>query len=287
MFGYIVPNQEALSEEDRTLYREYYCGLCSELHDRYGRSGQVTLSYDAAFLVLLLTSLYEEEEEYSSVRCLLHPLHSHNTRRNQFTAYAADMNLLLSYYSCLDDWNDERSMKKRLLAKALEDKAARVSAAYEKKVRVLTESLDRLSVYEKENSNNLDSVSGSFGAIMAELFAYNEDEWEGTLRRMGFFMGKFIYLLDAYDDMKKDRRYGSYNPLLLMEEQSPETEEKFDDRVGSLLTMMIGESSRAFERLPILENIDLLRNILYSGIWSRYNTIRASHQSKKGNQSDV
>ena len=77
MFGYIVPNQEALGEEDRTLYREYYCGLCSELHDRYGRSGQVTLSYDAAFLVLLLTSLYEEEEEYSSVRCLLHPLHSH------------------------------------------------------------------------------------------------------------------------------------------------------------------------------------------------------------------
>ncbi len=114
MFGYIVPNQEALSEEDHTLYREYYCGLCSELRDRYGRSGQVTLSYDAAFLVLLLTSLYEEEEEYSSVRCLLHPLHSHNTRRNQFTAYAADMNLLLSYYSCLDDWNDERSMKWRI-----------------------------------------------------------------------------------------------------------------------------------------------------------------------------
>ena len=251
MFGYIVPNQEALGEEDRTLYREYYCGLCSELHDRYGRSGQVTLSYD------------------------------------QFTAYAADMNLLLSYYSCLDDWNDERSMKKRMLAKALEDKASRVSAAYEKKVRVLTESLGRLSIYEKENSDNLDSVSGTFGAIMAELFAYKEDEWEGTLRRMGFFMGKFIYLMDAYDDMKKDRRYGSYNPLLLMQEQSPETEEEFDDRVGSLLTMMIGESSRAFERLPILENIDLLRNILYSGVWSRYNTIRASHQSKKGNQSDV
>ncbi len=169
----------------------------------------------------------------------------------------------------------------------MEDKASRVSAAYEKKVRVLTESLDRLSMYEKENSDNLDSVSGTFGAIMAELFAYKEDEWEGTLRRMGFFMGKFIYLMDAYDDMKKDRRYGSYNPLLLMREQSHETQEEFDDWVGSLLTMMIGESSRAFERLPILENIDLLRNILYSGVWSRYNTIRASHQSKKGNQSDV
>ena len=60
MFGYIVPNQEALSEEDHTLYREYYCGLCSELRYLYGRSGQVTLSYDTAFLVLLLTSLYEE-----------------------------------------------------------------------------------------------------------------------------------------------------------------------------------------------------------------------------------
>ena len=142
-------------------------------------------------------------------------------------------------------------------------------------------------MYEKENSNNLDSVSGSFGAIMAELFAYKEDEWEGTLRRMGFFMGKFIYLMDAYDDMKKDRRYGSYNPLPLMQDETLETQAEFDEWVGSLLTMMIGECSRAFERLPILENIDLLRNILYSGVWSRYNTIRASHQSKKGNQSNV
>ena len=48
---------------------------------------------------------------------------------------------------------------------------------------------------------------------MEELFVLKQDRWEPYLRKFGFFLGKFIYIMDAYDDLEKDLKNGSYNPL--------------------------------------------------------------------------
>lgn len=271
MFGYVVPNKPEMKIREYTLYRSYYCGLCRELKSRYGRPGQMTLSYDTTFLAFLLTSLYEpEEEEKSMVRCMAHPLEKQPAVRNEFTAYAADINIILSYYSCEDDWNDEKKLRKKFLARALKGRDRRAEGIYPEKAKVITDKLDELHRYESEGCADLDLVAGCFGSIMAEIFACRKDEWESTLRRFGFFLGKYIYILDAYDDLDEDAADGSYNPLLRHRD-----EPGFEKWVKQILTMMMAECSSSFELLPIVNNVAILRNILYSGVWSKYDEIQA------------
>ena len=96
MFGYIAINKAEMKFKDFDVYHSYYCGLCKRLKERYGRRGQMTLSYDMTFLILLLTGLYEPETRVETVNCIAHPLEKHTARTNEFTDYAAAVNLLLT-----------------------------------------------------------------------------------------------------------------------------------------------------------------------------------------------
>ena len=111
---------------------------------------------------------------------------------------------------------------------------------------------------------------------MAEIFAYRQDEWEETLRRMGFFFGKFIYLMDAYEDIESDIKKNTYNPF-----KDIFSKEEFEEMAGEVLLMMMAECSKAFERLPIVENTQILRNILYSGVWSKYDMVKQKRKEQK------
>lgn len=271
MFGYIAINKAEMKFKDYDMYQSYYCGLCKCLKECYGKRGQITLSYDMTFLILLLTGLYEPETAIDTVNCIAHPLEKHTARTNHFSNYAADMNVILTYYKCKDDWEDEHKKKSFLLSHVLKSKIAIIKEKYPQKVAITETNLQKLSILEKENEQNLDKMAGLFGEIMAELFAYAEDEWEASLRKIGFFLGKFIYLLDAYDDVEKDIKSENYNPL--KESFSKETPQEFATNCKQLLTLMIAECSREFEKLPILLHVDILRNILYAGVWNRYTLV--------------
>ncbi len=274
MFGYIVFNQDELKFKEYKLYRSYYCGLCRTLKKDYGISGQLTLSYDTTFLALFLSSLYEPEDRESEVRCLMHPVDKHPTRTNEYVSYAAAMNILLSYYSCQDDWSDEHSTRKLLLSKALSGKQAAVCAAYPEKAEVIRSSLESLHRAEAENDTDLDKVSGYFGELMAEVFAMKQDEWTPVLKRMGFYLGKFMYILDAFDDLEKDYTNHCYNPFIVRKEgevpEKPWKKDGFTEECRLILTMMMAEVCKCFELLPILNHLEILRNILYSGVWSKF-----------------
>ena len=119
MFGYVVVNKPELKFREFDVYRAYYCGLCHSLSKRHGLSGQLTLSYDMTFLVILLSSLYEPEHSVTSKRCIVHPLKRQSIISSEFTDYVADMNVILSYFKCLDDWHDDRSVLKLAYSKLL------------------------------------------------------------------------------------------------------------------------------------------------------------------------
>ena len=108
MFGYVVMNKPEIKFKDFDMYRSFYCGLCRELKERYGLSGQITLTYDMTFVILLLSGLYEPPTKKGSTRCIVHPVRRQPVRKNAITEYAADMNIFLTYYKCKDDWNDEK-----------------------------------------------------------------------------------------------------------------------------------------------------------------------------------
>lgn len=279
MFGYIMINKPEMKFREFDVYQSYYCGLCKSLKERYGKRGQVTLSYDMTFLALLLTSLYEPETVSGSRRCAAHPAEKHCYRQNEFTDYAADMNILLSYEKYMDDWKDEHQMKKRLMAVLLKNKNAAACERHQEKYEKFCQMMKRIHEYEEKKSRDIDAVSGCFGELMAEIFAYKHDEWEETLRRMGFFFGKFIYLMDAYEDVEEDLEKGTYNPL-----KDSYQEETFEEQAEKILLMMMAECSKAFERLPIVENAEILRNILYSGVWCRYDQVKQKRKEQKEKQ---
>lgn len=264
MFGYVVIDKPEIKFREFDEYRSYYCGLCRVLKEKYGIKGQITLNYDMTFLTLVLSGLYDNTEKKKYTRCIAHPFTKQYCVSNRFTEYAADMNILLTYYNCMDDWKDDRKISKKLLADTLKGSGKKVAEKYPKKAEAIKKELDKLEEYEKADCSDLDLVAGCFGRIMAELFVYQDDEWKEYLEKLGFYLGKYIYLLDAYVDYGKDIEKNKYNPLKAC---------KKDDKLCiSMLTMMMAECSKAYEMLPIIDHKDILDNIIYAGVWTVLNS---------------
>ena len=269
MFGYVVINKQELKFKEYDEYRGFYCGLCQSLKDHYGYSGQVTLNYDMTFLAILLTALYEGKVKENKSTCIIHPLKKQLKYANDYIDYSADMTILLSYYKCKDDIDDEKKLGSYLEASLLEKKIKNLEIKYPLKCQRIKDFLNVSYTLEKENTNDIDKIANQSGNMLAEIFAYKEDEWVKSLREMGFYLGKFIYLIDAYEDVEKDikdRNFNLFKDIYLNAD--------FDEYIQDILDLMISSCANAFETMPIFEYRDILRNILYSGIWTKYKMIK-------------
>lgn len=277
MFGYINVNSRELTEEDKRIYQSYYCGLCRSLRAFCGAKGQILLNYDATFLVILLTGLYEPGTEDGNFTCLAHPVKRRSYRHNEIQNYAAQMNLLLAYYNLLDDWKDEKRYAKRALASALRRDCERVIENYPRQAEAVARYIARLEECEKKQESNIDLVAGLTGEMLGELFAWKQDEWYDELKALGYYMGKFIYLMDAYEDYGHDVKKDGYNPLRFLKTDDGQ---EFETLCRLMMMSMMSECAKIFERLPILLHADILRNILYSGVWSRYELLQLKKKKR-------
>ena len=194
MFGYIMVNKAEMKFKEFDVYHSFYCSICRELKQKYGALGQMALSYDMTFLAILLTGLYEPETRRGNTRCVAHPFERHETRNNLYTEYAADMNMLFAYYKCRDDWEDERKVRKLILGKLLEGKSEKLKQVYGEKIQKIRKLMEAFGEAEKTGRRDIDTLGGLFGQVMGEMTAVREDEWAESLRRLGFFLGKCIYL---------------------------------------------------------------------------------------------
>lgn len=264
MFGYVGANWKELTKQQQDRYGAVYCGICRQIKHRSGNVSRLCLSYDMAFLALLLMSLYEPEETTGPNACLLHPIKKRPWVDNPYIRYAADMNVALAYYNSLDDWQDDQKYSAKIMASVFGKRYPGIARRYPRQCEAIAACISRLSELEKENCSNPDEPANCFGRLMAELFVYEEDLWADDLKQMGMALGRFIYLLDAAVDYQKDKRKGKYNPYLSMgcgEEW---------DRWRDYLVMAMGMCTEAFERLPLVQDKPLLDNILYSGVWVNY-----------------
>lgn len=275
MFGYVSAHQPELKMREYYKYKAYYCGLCKVLRDKYGFMGQMTLTYDMTFLVILLTSLYETHTEQEENRCIRHPMKKQKMLYNEITEYAADMNLILTYYKLLDDWKDEKSKTSLVGLRLLHGTFEELREKYPEKCEVIRRCLGLLQQCEKRQETNIDVTARYFGKLMSELFVFNKDQWEKNLRKVGFYLGKYIYILDAYDDVERDIGQGSYNPLLSIYKETD-----FDKRCEDMLTFVLAECTSEFEKLPCIEDAEILRNILYAGVWDKFDKKRKEKDGK-------
>lgn len=278
MFGYININRKELSEENLKIYQSYYCGLCRCLKKETGTRAQMFLNYDMTFLIVLLTGLYELEDETVEFICPLHPGKKKIARINEATRYAADMNVALAYNNLEDDWRDDRSYAKRAISHIIRKDYHRIMEKYPRQSAALTGYMDKLARYEKSDEHNIDLMAGLTGEMLGEIFSWKEDVWSDELKCLGFYMGKFIYLMDAYEDLEKDEKNRSYN---LFSELKKENQKDFETLSKLILTSMMSECAKSFERLPILLHADIIRNILYSGVWSKYEYLQLKKKKRR------
>ena len=264
MFGYVTASLKELSEAAKTRYQSVYCGLCRSIRSSASDGARMTLSYDMAFLALLLMSLYEPAETGGDRACVLHPIKPRPWTDNEMIRYGADMNVALAYYKALDDYQDEGKLSAKLLAAYLKKDCMAIAERYPRQCQAMEACIARINRLEKEGCQNPDEPAGCFGGLMGELLVYREDLWAASLRQMGRALGRYIYLADAAIDYRKDKKKGRYNPYLAMgmEENWTQWEE--------YLVLAMSRCTDYYERLPLVQDKDILDNILYSGVWLEY-----------------
>ena len=238
MFGYLTADRGHLTPEEDARYRAAYCGLCRSLRKRWGNLSGFTLNYDQCFLILLLQSLYEAEEKNGEERCLMHPVKPHTWWQSEYTDYAADMNIALSYF---------------------------ISNRYPRQCNAMKKSVLALRQIEKDGTEDPDGAAETFAGLMAEVFVYRDDHWSETLRRFGASLGRILYILDACMDLDQDTIRNRFNPFRRYY-GLPDNGKRFSD----ILRMLLGECLLHFDRLPLVEDVGILKNILCFGLWTQF-----------------
>ena len=264
MFGFVMADLKELSGEEETRYRQFYCGICRQMRLRHGSLARVGLSFDLAFLGLVLHSLYEPEETSGKRACGLHPLKPRPWVDSDYIAYCADMNVALAYYKALDDKEDEGGSKATRMINLFGKNMAQIAKQYPRQCKAMEEKLAVIRRLEQENCENPDLPAGAFGELLEELFVYAPDMWERDLRQLANCLGRFIYLADGAVDYARDKKKGNYNPFLAMG-MEPDWKKWTD-----FLVLEMAGCTDAYERLPLVEDKHLMDNILYSGVWLQY-----------------
>ena len=266
MFGYIAPVLSVLNEDQKNRYRSFYCGVCHALKRRHGQSGRLSLSNDMTFLAILLCSLYEPDTDRTVSRCGIHPLRSHEYLSSPLIDYAADMNALLFYYKCVDQQMDDHSLRGRAGAAVFRRSLAKISTLWPLQASGVEKALSALWEEESKPVPDPDRLCNLSGEMLGSVFVPRpEDPWSSVLRSVGNGLGRFIYWMDAWEDYDSDLKRRRFNPLTVYHDRPD-----YEEFCREILELLIAEASQSFEILPLEQDMDLLRNVIYSGVWQRY-----------------
>lgn len=275
MFGYLMALPQQLDEASLARYRSLYCGLCRALGRQYGLAGRMTLQYDLTFLAALLLSLQQEEETLCSARCVAHPIRPCAQVQSQAISYCAGVNVLLAYYKLQDDWHDEHSAAALAGREALKRAFLRAGAALPETAETIRQHLGMLSQMEMRGEPSADLPADCFGDLMGALFVPAQLQvCREPMRQLGFYLGRLIYMMDAFIDLRSDLKHGRYNPLSFVTALD-----------AGLLDVLAGEAAQVYESLPLLRDKPMLDAIIYQGVWNRYNYERRRREKKEGRSS--
>lgn len=277
MFGYVRINKMDLTFREYEHYKAYYCGLCKYLKRNHTELSRMTINYDITFLIVLLSSIYQPSAQVFHEKCIVDPVKKKKHIINEITEYAASMNILLAYYKLEDDVNDEGDIKSRLLRRAYRKSFKTAYDKYPQKADFIKTCLGELRSLEEDQSTSIDQTSNCFARLLEEIFDYKDDEYRDRLRKIGFNIGKYIYIMDAYEDLDQDLEKGRYNPFSSYKDDR----EGLKVRVDKLIGMTLARLEEAILDLDIKVNKSIIDNIIYSGVYLRYKGLINGADKKK------
>jgi Family of unknown function (DUF5685) len=288
MFGYVMPCKMELKIKDYERFKAYYCGLCVSLKNNFGNTSRFALNYDMTFLGLLLDSLDKDKNCYINNNCMAHPLGKRfKIINNKAIDYAAFCNTTLMYFKLLDDYNDNNSLSSKLLSLPLK----KIMKANDKNLDDLTnyveKKLDELYSLEKSKEEfSIDEISDKFADLTGFLISYyyKERDFKDSLYTLGYNLGRWIYIIDAYDDLKEDMEKNKFNAINKVFNTNNLPFEKFvkeiEVRIEFNLILSADSCLKALDNLPLEKNQELLYNILQLGLMEKIERIKMRSEYK-------
>jgi hypothetical protein len=304
MLGYVTIEKQEMKIREYEIYRGYYCGVCKSIGRRYGQIPRLALSYDAAFLALVLAGLSDDSDHVSMEHCIIHPVKKNTTIQNQAIDYAADVMLILTWFKLQDDAKDENKASAKALLTLMKPLYKKIRKARGRLCDEISGYLGQMSRLEKEKCANLDQISETFAKILEAVFlggaASESIDTQRILGRLGYHLGKWIYLMDAWDDLSDNIQTGAYNPLIYRyaydgitrpqkeadAEVPTETPEAFKKRIINTvewhLIVCCEEMGKALDLLEIKKNNSIIENIVYMGLLRRTEKVLGKEDEQNG-----
>lgn len=274
MFGYVMPYKPELKIREYEIFRGYYCGLCYEIGKK-SQLSRLTLTYDMVFMGLILSSVYMNKDILKKKVCPFKLKKVPMINFSVYMEYAADMNILLANRKLIDNYQDDRSYASLIASKFVNTN--KFSALALAKTDKIDYNLKEIYKLEKLKSTNIDELSHYFGQLTAELFKIENDRTGRILSEIGYNLGKWIYTLDALDDLVRDFENNKYNPLInskILQYMSPvEYRTSIIGGVEFSLYKYLENISKAFELLQLNKNREIIENVVYFGMRNRTETI--------------
>lgn len=283
LFGYITPLKAELKVKDFTKFRSYYCGLCFELKNSAGNIPRMALNYDMTFISILLDSLSIKENNIEIKRCLPHPTDKKPLiLNNDALRYTAAISLSLYYYKLNDNILDDNNLKSKLLAKVFHPYQKKTNKYIRTINEIIKTNLNFLNELEKNKSfSSLDEICHPFSDILGNILKlyngnliYDNEDLRNKLYSFGYTLGKWIYLIDAFDDLEKDMNENKFNPINTLyntdNKSYSELIPKIKDRVEFNILNCSYNCKEVLSTLPLQKNEAILKNVLELGMTDKY-----------------
>lgn len=279
MLGYVRAYKPELKFREYDVYKGVYCTLCKTLLRRYTPIGQLFLSYDATFFAILLFSVSNTCPAMHPSRCCFNPIkRCYSCGKGEILDFCADVSVILFYYKLADDLHDRGAFKKLLAvllfpaAWCMHRKAARLQPRAESIVSALSQKQAEL---EKDPCCALDVAAQPSADGLRQLAALFEGQ--DAFCRLVYLLGRFVYLIDAVDDVQNDIKTGNFNPLKALYLREPN---EFNDRVLEMLNLNIGEMLRCYDEISFKRYDEIVYNVLFNGLYNSAKYVTAEQKSK-------
>lgn len=276
MFGYVIVDKPNMLIKDYADYRAYYCGLCKSLGKEFSQMARFTINYDITFLTLLLHNYEKLQPEYENARCIAHPIGAKKpmVKSNYIQNKVANINIVMAYYKLLDDVIDDNKVKHKLLLKFIKPKYNKAKKMLPHLDNAMKFYYDKLREKEKNKLIRLDELADCFANIMVEIGKTTEN-FDDNLKELCYNLGRWIYIIDALDDLKEDFLKRKYNPLIENDNIKFDTDfkEKQKQEIGNLLRIAIAKIRLAYDKMDITISEGPLSNIVYLGLEARTQSV--------------
>lgn len=270
LFGFVKANKPELKVREYETYKAVYCSLCKKLGKSYGVLSRFTLSYDFTFLALLNMSMNDGCEGFYQKRCAFNPLKKCNYCKDESALeLPAAAAMIMLYYKILDNIADERGVKKLgyLCLKPIFGRAHKKAAKQYPLIEgYVSQYIAEQKKLEANGCTSIDEAADPTAKVMEQILSLcSEDETQKrVLARLGYCLGRYIYLLDAAVDLPDDIKYGRYN--MLKSKATDDVNQYIKITITPQLYFSINEAARAFELLDIKKYKHILGNIIYLGL---------------------